>query len=94
MSLWPHNSTEEQSLEMATLLGNSDRYSQYIAYKDSNIPTGFIEFSIRIDYVKGSSSSLVLFLEGIYLFRLGLGFVETERVLLSKATNPVIKGNP
>jgi aminoglycoside 6'-N-acetyltransferase I len=66
-TLWPHSSREQHLVEMAGLLAQSDRFLQLMAYDDAQQPVGLVEASIRIDYVNGTESSPVAFLEGIYV---------------------------
>jgi aminoglycoside 6'-N-acetyltransferase I len=66
-ALWPHCSREVHLVEMAFFLTNPRRYAQWIAYSPKSEPLGFAEASIRSDYVNGTESSPVGFLEGIYV---------------------------
>ena len=52
---------------MASFLAERKRYAQYMQYDDAGAPLGFIEISIRSDYVNGAESSPVAFLEGIFV---------------------------
>jgi aminoglycoside 6'-N-acetyltransferase I len=52
---------------MATFLAHPDRFAQYVAYAEHGQPVGFIEVALRHDYVNGTESSPVAFLEGIYV---------------------------
>lgn len=42
------------------------RYTQFIAYDINTTPVGFLELSLRHDYVNGTNTSPVAFIEGIY----------------------------
>jgi aminoglycoside 6'-N-acetyltransferase I len=65
--LWPHCTREEHLAEMATFLAAPRRFAQFIEYGDAGVPLGFIEVAIRSDYVNGTESSPVAFLEGIFV---------------------------
>ncbi len=52
---------------MRDLLARPDKYVQFIAHSELNTPLGFVEASVRHDYVNGTNSSPVAFLEGIYV---------------------------
>ncbi len=56
---------------MANLLAQPDRYLQLMMYDEQRQPLGFIEGSIRTDYVNGTESSPVGFIEGIYVVPAG-----------------------
>lgn len=42
-------------------------FGQYLAVAGDGTPQGFIEIALRADYVNGTDSSPVAFLEGIYV---------------------------
>ena len=65
--LWPHCSSSEHLAEMSEFLASSARFAQFIEYDKSNNAVGFVEVSLRTDYVNGTDSSPVAFLEGIYV---------------------------
>lgn len=65
-ALWPGSDTEHLN-EMATFLAQPERFAQYVAYTEQRQPVGFIEIALRHDYVNGTESSPVAFLEGIYV---------------------------
>ena len=52
---------------MALQLQNAARHVQFVAYRNNGEPCGFVEASARTDYVNGTQSSPVAFLEGIYV---------------------------
>jgi aminoglycoside 6'-N-acetyltransferase I len=64
-ALWPHDRREQHVAEMESHIAQPDRYVEFIAYVDG-IPVGLAEASLRNDYVNGTSSSPVAFLEGLY----------------------------
>jgi aminoglycoside 6'-N-acetyltransferase I len=66
-ALWPDCTRDEHLLEMATFLADKERYGQFIAYSSARQPIGLAEASVRTDYVNGTSSSPVAFLEGLYV---------------------------
>jgi aminoglycoside 6'-N-acetyltransferase I len=122
-ALWPDTSDAEHEVEMAQIAAAPERYGQFMACSDDGRPLGLAEVSIRSDYVNGTETSPVAFLEGLYVapearrrgiarslltaviawararactelasdtqlenslsqsVHLGLGFVETERVV-------------
>jgi aminoglycoside 6'-N-acetyltransferase I len=52
---------------MSSFCAQPERFAQFVAYKGSDQAAGFIEVAIRTDYVNGTDSSPVAFLEGIYI---------------------------
>jgi aminoglycoside 6'-N-acetyltransferase I len=52
---------------MEAQIANPQRYVSFVAYSNDRRPVGFAEASIRSDYVNGTHSSPVAFLEGIYV---------------------------
>jgi aminoglycoside 6'-N-acetyltransferase I len=77
VALWPHATLAEHRAEMASFLVERHRYAQFVAYAPGGQPAGFVEASLRTDYVNGTDTSPVAFLEGIYveprLRRKGIG---------------------
>jgi aminoglycoside 6'-N-acetyltransferase I len=70
-ALWPDADSSEHLSEMALFCAAPDRFAQFIAYDDSRVPLGLIEVALRSDYVNGTSTSPVAFLEGIYVIPSG-----------------------
>ena len=66
-ALWAHCTVKQHLSEMSGFVANPQRYGQFIAYTTSGEPIGFGEASVRSDYVNGTKSSPVAFLEGIYV---------------------------
>ncbi|MFL6622178.1 MAG: aminoglycoside 6'-N-acetyltransferase [Sulfurifustaceae bacterium] len=66
-ALWPDETIDEHLAEMAALIAEPQRYVQFVAYTSEQQPIGFAEASVRTDYVNGTRSSPVAFLEGIYV---------------------------
>ena len=54
---------------MQELCEQPGRYAQFIAYAASGQPQGLVEVALRSDYVNGTESSPVGFLEGLYVDR-------------------------
>ena len=65
--LWPHCTREEHLAEMATFVAAPERFAQFMAYGDGGEPLGLVEVALRSDYVNGTDTSPVAFLEGIYV---------------------------
>lgn len=65
MSLWPDNIVEELRHEFLSQL-SSGKETTFL-YKTHDQYVGFINVSVRNDYVEGSSTSPVGFIEGIYV---------------------------
>lgn len=63
--LWPHCHEKKHIEEINNYL-SSDKKSAFLAYKD-NTAIGFLECSLRYDYVEGASNSPTAYLEGIYV---------------------------
>jgi aminoglycoside 6'-N-acetyltransferase I len=83
-ALWPHCSESEHLAEIAGFIGQPERFAQFVAYDEAHHAVGFVEASIRNDYVNGTASSPVAFLEGIYVIaqlrRLGIARALTDTV--------------
>lgn len=62
--LWNEHSVSELKSEFENLLTKSTTF--FIAY-ENNEPIGFAQISLRFDYVEGTTSSPVAYLEGIYV---------------------------
>lgn len=67
MALWPEGSPQDHLDEMASFLEQPERYVQFVAYGPDREPLGFVEASMRTDYVNGTETSPVAFLEGLYV---------------------------
>ncbi|KAB3532455.1 aminoglycoside 6'-N-acetyltransferase [Alkaliphilus serpentinus] len=65
LELWPDNTAEGLAVEFKNLL-ESAKEKAYL-YKVNNKYVGFINISLRNDYVEGSVSSPVGYVEGIYI---------------------------
>jgi aminoglycoside 6'-N-acetyltransferase I len=66
-ALWPDCTGPEHREDAASYLAAPDRYAQFVAYAPDGEPIGFVEASVRSDYVSGAETSPVAFLEGIYV---------------------------
>ena len=63
--LWPHHPMEEMLGEYRAAITNSDA-AFFLAYENSAL-IGFAQCGLRHDYVEGTGSSPVGYLEGIYV---------------------------
>ena len=63
--LWPHNTAVKMEAEMTELLAKADT-AAFLAYEEETA-TGFAQCGLRRDYVEGTESSPVGYLEGIYV---------------------------
>ncbi|MFJ2687402.1 aminoglycoside 6'-N-acetyltransferase [Pseudomonas sp. NPDC087342] len=66
VALWP-DSAPNNDHDKQTLLSTPERYLVLIFINEESNALGFAEASIRTDYVNGSNSSPVAFLEGLYV---------------------------
>lgn len=67
LALWPDASADDHRGYMAISLAQPERFLQLMMYDAQRRPVGFIEGSIRGDYVNGTESSPVGFVEGVYV---------------------------
>jgi aminoglycoside 6'-N-acetyltransferase I len=67
VALWPDGSADEHRAYMAISLAQPERFLQLMMYDEHRQPIGFIEGSIRADYVNGTETSPVGFVEGVYV---------------------------
>lgn len=63
--LWPHHSADGMETEMALLLAKEDT-AAFLAFNEE-AAVGFAQCGLRHDYVEGTESSPVGYLEGIYV---------------------------
>ena len=63
--LWPHHTAEEMLAEYSTGIANPEA-AFFLAYAEE-IAIGFAQCQLRHDYVEGTESSPVGYLEGIYV---------------------------
>jgi aminoglycoside 6'-N-acetyltransferase I len=66
LDLWPYEKPDEMR---GILMGlqKETKYENFICKSDIGEPIGFINLSLRSDYVEGSNSSPVAYIEGIYV---------------------------
>ncbi|MGI6131658.1 MAG: aminoglycoside 6'-N-acetyltransferase [Bacillota bacterium] len=65
MLLWPDNEIDDLEEEMTNYIV-SDSGAVFV-YLTENIPVGFAQCSLRNDYVEGTESSPVGYLEGVFV---------------------------
>ncbi len=65
IQMWEDNTVEELAEEFAELVSGEDAVC-YILYEDEN-PVGFAQCQLRFDYVEGTETSPVGYLEGIFI---------------------------
>lgn len=65
-ALWPEGSADDHARELPAMLEAPRRFAQFLAREDGEA-IGLAEASVRRDYVNGTTSSPVAFLEGIYV---------------------------
>jgi len=66
LALWPHHKKKELEKVFRTEL-KSDKHKHFLVQNENGEYLGFINLSLRSDYVQGSSSSPVGYVEGIYV---------------------------
>jgi len=66
-ALWPDTPRHEHLAEMASFLASPERFLQLVARTDCGEPAGLAEASVRTDYVNGTATSPVAFLEGVFV---------------------------
>lgn len=67
LALWPDATADDHRGYMAISLAQPERFLQLMMYDEQRKPIGFIEGSIRGDYVNGTETSPVGFVEGVYV---------------------------
>lgn len=67
VALWPDTSRREHKQEMASFLAEPGRFCQFVCKTNEGQALGFVEASIRTDYVNGTNHTPVAFLEGLYV---------------------------
>jgi aminoglycoside 6'-N-acetyltransferase I len=92
IALWPTQDEEAHREEMEQLCAQPERYAQFMAYADDGNVQGFVEIALRTDYVNGTNSSPVAFLEGIYV-RETFRDRGVARALLAKAEQWALSHN-
>lgn len=66
-ALWPRGTAAEHLAEMQSFLDEPAKYVQFLAHGADGRPAGFVEAALRTDYVNGTDTSPVAFLEGLYV---------------------------
>ncbi|KTC35982.1 MAG: aminoglycoside 6'-N-acetyltransferase [Pseudomonas sp.] len=66
-ALWPDCPADEHQAEIRQMLAEPQRYGCWLALAADSQALGLAEASLRHDYVNGTDSSPVVFLEGIYV---------------------------
>ncbi|WP_050548644.1 aminoglycoside 6'-N-acetyltransferase [Pseudomonas sp. GM84] len=66
-ALWPNCSVDEHLTEMADIARNEQSLVAFLALDELGRARGLAEASVRHDYVNGTTTSPVAFLEGIYV---------------------------
>lgn len=64
--LWPDYPLDEHRRDARELLSRGDRAAALVARSEGAL-VGFADATVRVDYVNGSSTSPVVFLEGLYV---------------------------
>ncbi|WP_248921027.1 aminoglycoside 6'-N-acetyltransferase [Pseudomonas entomophila] len=66
-ALWPDSAAAEHLAEMADIARRPDTFVALLAYDEQGRALGLAEASVRHDYVNGSNTSPVAYLEGIFV---------------------------
>ena len=66
-ALWPEMTEAENLHETEAMMTATSRFFVRIALDTRDNPIGFVEATLRTDYVNGCATSPVAFLEGIYV---------------------------
>ncbi|MCX2901396.1 aminoglycoside 6'-N-acetyltransferase [Pseudomonas mandelii] len=66
IALWPDSASDNDD-DAQTMLSAPERYLVLVFVKENGEAAGFAEASLRTDYVNGTNSSPVAFLEGLYV---------------------------
>ncbi|UFU00733.1 GNAT family N-acetyltransferase [Radiobacillus kanasensis] len=65
LDLWPGHTFEQMKSEFDSMLGSVK--AKVFVYGIENKSVGFLHMSLRSDYVEGSTSSPVAYVEGVYV---------------------------
>ena len=63
--LWPEHQAEAMEREIALLI--AENKAAFFLAREGELPTGFAQCALRHDYVEGTSTSPVGYLEGLYV---------------------------
>lgn len=64
---WPQCPATDHVKDVAAIVATSATKAAFVAYEEAGRPQGFIEAAVPHDYVNGTTTSPVAFLEGIYV---------------------------
>ena len=67
LQLWFDQSAESLMPEMARFCAAPDRFGQFLFLSSEGAAEGLVEVAVRTDYVNGTDSTPVAFLEGIFV---------------------------
>lgn len=67
MTLWSDADAADHRPYMSMMLSQPGRFVAFVAHDANGQPLGFVEGSIRSDYVNGTETSPVGFVEGVYV---------------------------
>jgi len=68
-TLWPHVTLAECRKELETVLCQPSRFATFVSQRRDGQLDGFLEASIRRDYVNGCTTSPVGYIEGLFVAR-------------------------
>ncbi|GAA0707770.1 aminoglycoside 6'-N-acetyltransferase [Dokdonella soli] len=66
-ALWPDVDAAEHRADIEDQLAQPERFNSFLALDGIGMPIGLAEASLRCDYVNGTESSPVGFLDGLYV---------------------------
>ncbi|MEO2217211.1 aminoglycoside 6'-N-acetyltransferase [Chromobacterium vaccinii] len=66
-ALWPHCPQDRHQEEIDAQNADARRCAAFVALDGRGDAVGLIELALRVDYVNGTSSSPVAFVEGLYV---------------------------
>ncbi|MET0582677.1 MAG: aminoglycoside 6'-N-acetyltransferase [Pseudoxanthomonas sp.] len=66
-ALWPDQDASRHAQDIQHMLGSATRAVAFVALDEADEVVGFAEATVRTDYVNGTESSPVGFLEGWYV---------------------------
>lgn len=65
VQLWPEHSEAELACELSEIITHGE--SQFLLMQENDLPVGFAQCQLRHDYVEGTSTTPVGYLEGIFI---------------------------
>ena len=66
-ALWPDCPRDQHLADMRSYVADRRRFANFLAYSTAADAVGLAEVALRSDYVNGTESSPVIFLEGLYV---------------------------